>query len=77
MTKDYFVSYKPGNKQIKTPMIRLSNKRFLEDISGLNIGDTICVEYLPNQIIIKKHNLQNYVQIQLQDQGQAEPISAQ
>ncbi len=76
MTKDYLVSYKPGNNQLKTPMIRLSNKRFLESISGLNIGDTICVEYLPNAIIIKKINPQNYVQIQLQDQGQAEPISA-
>ena len=38
------------------PKISFSNDT-IKRVSGFSIGDKVLVEYLPNQIIILKHNL--------------------
>ncbi len=59
MIKNYLVSYKPSSRNIKTPMIRLTNSMYLFGIAGLVIGDNLAVEYLPGKVVITKINNTN------------------
>jgi hypothetical protein len=56
MIKKYQVTYKPGSKYSKTPMIRLANQLYLTGIAGLNVGDKLSINYLPGEIRIVKIN---------------------